>query len=351
MTAQARPIVRARLLRISHWLLVLAAGLLWTTGAALAADATVLVASGAVNRVRIAADGTRTAVRLRASDELSQGDLVQTMADGRAQLRFTDGAIISLQPGTEFRIDEYRYDGQQQRGFFTLLRGALRTATGAIGKRDRDDYRMQTPTATIGIRGTDYVAEQTVCDPRCSPGPAAGLRVAVNEGRIVLTSRGGSLELGRGQAARVTSPDAAPSLTRARPVLSPPSNLRPRSEAPDAAPAMAEGSAGSQQAAGGSRDAGDRTTSPVAWSTAFGGVASATGATASATPPSRGGRPARDDEAGGDTGATAAAKDTLPTGPAIAGDQPALTSPNNSRLPSGELVAAVTSGTGGAGGT
>ena len=65
---------------------------------------------------------------VRSADELFANDLVITGADGRAQIRFTDGAIVSLQPRTEFRIDEYRFDAQAQRGVFTLLRGALRTA-------------------------------------------------------------------------------------------------------------------------------------------------------------------------------------------------------------------------------
>src|SRR5690606_40688035 len=55
-------------------------------------------------------------------------------------------------------------------GFFSLVRGALRTISGAIGKRQPDDYRMSTPTASIGIRGTEFVVEETVCDPSCHPG-------------------------------------------------------------------------------------------------------------------------------------------------------------------------------------
>jgi hypothetical protein len=43
------------------------------------------------------------------------------------QLRFTDGAYVSLQPQTLFRVDDYRYDGKadgNERGFFSLLKGA-----------------------------------------------------------------------------------------------------------------------------------------------------------------------------------------------------------------------------------
>jgi hypothetical protein len=76
------------------------------------------------------------------------------------QLRFTDGAMVSLQPQTtQFRIDAYEFKGQpdgSEKGFFSLLKGAMRTITGAIGKADRKAYRLDTAVATIGIRGTEY---------------------------------------------------------------------------------------------------------------------------------------------------------------------------------------------------
>ncbi|MEB2336433.1 MAG: FecR family protein, partial [Burkholderiales bacterium] len=164
------------------WLaLCLLALLAWTAGtqAAMAADGRALVASGSVTVQR----GAAAPAAVAAGTEFDSGDVIRTGQDGRVQIRFTDGAIFSLQPGTTFRIDDYRFDASGQRSFFFLVRGALRTITGAIGKRNHDDYRMQTPTATVGVRGTEYVAEQTACDPLCSPGPREGLRVSVTRGR------------------------------------------------------------------------------------------------------------------------------------------------------------------------
>src|SRR5690606_9911321 len=131
--------------------------------------------------------------------------------------------IFSLQPRTVFRIDDYQFDAQEQRGFFSLLRGALRTATGQIGKRDRDDYRLQTPTATVGIRGTQYLAQETVCDPGCWPGERAGLHVSVTEGRIAVTNDFGSIEIGAGEAAEVAP--AAPPRRAALPPRLPPQQM------------------------------------------------------------------------------------------------------------------------------
>ena len=93
--------------------------------------------------------------------ELDNGDTVRT-AEGRAQLRFSDGAYVSLQPHSEFLIREYRFEGRTdgaERGFFGLARGAMRTVSGLIGRVNRNRYQVNTPTATIGIRGTGGVIQ------------------------------------------------------------------------------------------------------------------------------------------------------------------------------------------------
>src|SRR3970040_788661 len=93
--------------------------------------------------------------------EVMDGDTLITR-NGRAQVRFTDGAFVSLQPNTEFGVREYRYEGKadgSERGFFALVRGAMRTVTGAIGRFNRNAYQVRTPTATVGIRGTGGLIE------------------------------------------------------------------------------------------------------------------------------------------------------------------------------------------------
>jgi len=98
---------------------------------------------------------------LTKGQEVLSGDRVVT-TNGRAQLRFTDGAYVSLQPNTTFEVREYRYDGKTdgtEKGIFGLLRGAMRTVTGLIGRVNRSAYQIQTPTATVGIRGTGGIIE------------------------------------------------------------------------------------------------------------------------------------------------------------------------------------------------
>jgi hypothetical protein len=88
--------------------------------------------------------------------DLDSGDTIKTN-NGRAQIRFTDGSYVSLQPNTDFSIKDYNYDGKAdgtERGFFGLAKGAMRAVTGLIGRVNRNRYQITTPTATVGIRGT-----------------------------------------------------------------------------------------------------------------------------------------------------------------------------------------------------
>jgi hypothetical protein len=123
-------------------------------GEALAAAARVDFVYGVVT---VAALDGREQPLLRGA-ELNSGDTVRT-AEGRAQLRFSDGAYVSLQPQSEFAIRDYRFDGKtdgSERGFFGLLKGAMRAVSGLVGRVNRDNFQVTTPTATIGIRGTGW---------------------------------------------------------------------------------------------------------------------------------------------------------------------------------------------------
>lgn len=144
--------------------------------------------------------------------EINTGDTVLT-STGRAQLRFTDGAYVSLQPQSQFKVDDYRYEGKtdgSEKGFFSLLKGGLRTITGAIGRVNRGGYQVQTPTATIGIRGTEYLAAL-----------GNSLTVSVGGGVISLTNNAGEFLVGAGQSAFVADQNSLPTITTEKPVLPP----------------------------------------------------------------------------------------------------------------------------------
>src|SRR6478672_6889332 len=90
--------------------------------------------------------------------DIESGQAIVTGTNGRAQVKFTDGGLVSLQPNTEFKITNYldQADPKQDRFLVDLLRGSMRAITGLIGKRNRENYKVMTTTATIGIRGSGF---------------------------------------------------------------------------------------------------------------------------------------------------------------------------------------------------
>lgn len=138
---------------------------------------------------------------LQKGSEVNASDLIDTHS-GRVQLRFSDGGYMALAPHTQFKINRYQFNGSndgKEEGFFSLVRGSLRTITGLIGKTRRDAYQLSTPTATIGIRGTEYSAEQT-----------DGLKVSVAAGSVVVNNQTGSIVLNAGQTVFMSSPQSPP---------------------------------------------------------------------------------------------------------------------------------------------
>ena len=213
---------RSDVLRLMR--LAMLSGLMATSGACFAqVAATVVFSSGAVQIV--ARDGQARAAACGA--ELNAGETIET-DDGRAQLRFVDGAMMSLQPSTRFRIDEFRFTeraGQaspEDRGIFSLIKGGFRTLTGLIGKARREQYKVDAVVATIGIRGTDYAAKLG----------ESGLAVTTHGGSVEVCNDGGCAVAEAGQTVNVVDKVTAPRLEGGDPgtlsgELKPPLNVQP----------------------------------------------------------------------------------------------------------------------------
>jgi hypothetical protein len=132
---------------------------------------------------------------------------------GRAQLRFQDGAFMSLQPETSFKVEQFRFveNGGGNDGIvMNLLKGGMRTITGLIGRANRQNYRFRTDVATIGIRGTEYAVRYT-----------NSIEVFCAGGSIDIQNEGGTLVLGSGQGGIVRDPKQEPQRSEERPFLPP----------------------------------------------------------------------------------------------------------------------------------
>ena len=94
----------------------------------------------------------------RGSD-LRAGETVVTGDSALAQLRMGDGSLLSLRSGSEFKLEQFRYAGKDDSNasfVVSVIKGGFRTITGFIAQANRRGYRITTPAATIGVRGTHF---------------------------------------------------------------------------------------------------------------------------------------------------------------------------------------------------
>ncbi len=89
--------------------------------------------------------------------QLEVKDSVITADRSKAQLIFKDETIVTIGKNSNFSIQEYLYEqGKEPKVSFGLLKGAMSTITGKIGKIAPEKFVVKTKTATIGIRGTNF---------------------------------------------------------------------------------------------------------------------------------------------------------------------------------------------------
>ena len=145
--------------------------------------------------------------------EIASGETIDT-GSGRAQVRFSDGAQVSLAPQTQFRIDEYAFAGKadgSEKGFFSLVRGAMRTITGLVGRTNRDNYKVNAMVATIGIRGTEYSITH-----------GNSINVTTGEGTVEVCNAAGCLVLNSGETGYVPDANTRPAMTDKKAEIPPP---------------------------------------------------------------------------------------------------------------------------------
>ena len=96
-------------------------------------------------------------IEAKAGVELNQKDTIKSKASSNAQLVFADQTVITVGPNSSFGIDEYINDDKNPSAKFKAGDGAFKAITGKIGKLAPDKFKVETKTATIGIRGTRLI--------------------------------------------------------------------------------------------------------------------------------------------------------------------------------------------------
>ena len=142
--------------------------------------------------------------RLERGSPIYPGDTLSTAASSYINVKFNDGGYVLVRPASRFQVEDFAFtaaaptptssptptaaptpppviarptppapaaatpvtavDNTPQRAFFKLIKGGFRAVTGAIGKLRDEDYRITTPVATIGIRGTEPFVQLVEAD-------------------------------------------------------------------------------------------------------------------------------------------------------------------------------------------
>ena len=168
------------------------------SGAAFAAVGQLYDAAGEVKT----ALGSQMAQAAGKGASLENDMIVSTGDNSQAVLKFEDGQVIALQANTSFRIHDYRYNPKEVEKsniFFSMLKGGLRAITGLIGSKRQTAFKLQTPNATIGIRGTDFMVVMS-----------NQMYSNVVSGSISMTNAAGTAVFSAGQTAVVASATVLP---------------------------------------------------------------------------------------------------------------------------------------------
>ena len=90
----------------------------------------------------------------KVGDFVYRGDVVQTAANGAVGISFTDGTAFNLSSNARMVLNEFVYDpkGKSNSTLISLSKGTFTFVAGQVAKTG--DMKIDTPVATMGIRGT-----------------------------------------------------------------------------------------------------------------------------------------------------------------------------------------------------
>jgi hypothetical protein len=109
-------------------------------------------------QVDVLKGGKIPAIPAKVQDGVETGDVIRTKSGGKAQLSMVDASVITLAPESRLAVADYQYNPArgERRAVLRLLRGLVHTVVNRIIKAEEPDFVMETHTATIGVRGTEW---------------------------------------------------------------------------------------------------------------------------------------------------------------------------------------------------
>jgi VCBS repeat-containing protein len=129
--------------------------------------------------------GTATAIRngvsiiLNQGDNVNKGDVVASGSDSTLGITFIDGTVFGLASNAKMVLNEMIYDpnGSDNKSLISLVQGTISFVAGATAKHG--DMKVDTPVATMGIRGTAVLVEIDFTVPANGGAPPAKFQVLV----------------------------------------------------------------------------------------------------------------------------------------------------------------------------
>ena len=129
--------------------------------------------------------GNATAIRngvsiiLNQGDNVNKGDVVQSGSDSTLGITFIDGTVFGLASNAKMVLNEMVYDpnGSDNKSLLSLVAGTISFVAGATAKKG--DMKVDTPVATMGIRGTAVLVEIDFEVPGQGAAPPAKFQVLV----------------------------------------------------------------------------------------------------------------------------------------------------------------------------
>ena len=176
--------------------------------------------------------GSRAA---KVGGDILPGETIRSAKGSEMHVRTEDAGFIAFRQESEVRIDAYLATGSKDDQIaLALLKGALRSITGWLARSDPARYRIRTPTATVGVRGTDH--EPAYVPPVDTGGAAPpvppGTYDKVNAGSTVITNAAGSVSIAANQTGHAAHDGKlAPRLLDRTPPIFRPGNNESRIEA------------------------------------------------------------------------------------------------------------------------
>ena len=160
------PSVKIEARRFSELLLLVCLGILAVASAANAAQSEI----GKTLRIKgvVSVERSDGSVQLLGSGmSLYVGDVLTTGNRSYGIIEMLDGSRMTLRPNTRFALQQFSMRKKKERAIFKLFRGGIRAVTGWIAKTNPErGFRLHTPTAVAGIRGTEFDAR--LCENDCA---------------------------------------------------------------------------------------------------------------------------------------------------------------------------------------